>query len=86
MRNELNQKKNQVSDSSDHYFLEFWSFLFKNCQFSINFHGKLKNRNLKNRKIVFSIVSAHCAPLMEVGTKLMGEGSLYIVYVCNIPS
>ena len=52
-------------------FFELWSLLFKSYQFSMNLHDNSKNRN---RKIVFSFVSAHCASFIKVGSKLRGEG------------
>ena len=71
VQNRLHRKKNQISDFSDNYFSSYDQFCSKNCQFSMNFHDNSRN---KNRKIVFSFVSAHCATFMKVGSKLRGGG------------
>ena len=42
----------------------------------MNFHDNLKN---KNRKIIISFVSAHCASSMKVGSKLRVGGGLLVV-------
>ena len=47
----------------------FGHFHSKNCQFSMNFHDKSKN---KNRTKDFSFDSAHCASFMKVRSKLRG--------------
>ena len=52
----------------------------KNRQFSMNFHDNSKNEIRKNRKIVFSFVSAHCASFMKVGSKLRGEDLLVVTW------
>ena len=39
----------------------------------MNFHDNSKNKNQKNPKNDFTIVSAHCSSLMKVGSKLRGE-------------
>ena len=41
----------------------------------MNFHVNSKN---KKRKIVFSFVSAHCAPFKKVESKLRGRGLLVV--------
>ena len=52
----------------------FRLFCSENCKFSMNFHDNLKNKNRKNLKISFSFVSAHCASVMKVGSKLRRRG------------
>ena len=45
----------------------------------MSFHDNSKNKNRKNRKIVFSFVSAHCVSFMKVGSKLRGGVSISLV-------
>ena len=75
MRNVLNRKKNHISDFSDFHFSSYGHFCTKNCQFSINFHDNSKN---KNRKIYFSIDSAHCASFMKIRPFLKGV-SIFLI-------
>ena len=71
MRNRLNRKKNQILDLFDFYFSSCGHFCSKICQFLINSHDNLKN---KNWKIDVSFVSAHCTSFMKVGSKLRRGG------------
>ena len=80
MRNELNRKRNQISDFFDFYFSSYGHFCSKICRFSMNRHDNSIN---KNRKIYFSFDSAHkkidklnLSSFMKVGSKLKG-GSAY---------
>ena len=56
-------------------FFKLQTFLFifvlRNCQFSMNFHDKPKN---KNQKMNLSFYPAHCASFMKLEAKLGGEG------------
>ena len=56
---------------SDFYFWSYGYFCSKNCRFSMNFHDNLKN---KNRKIDFSLDSAHFASFIKTGAKLRVGG------------
>ena len=56
----------------------FRHFCSENCQFSMHFHDNSKNKNCKNRKIVFSFVSAHCVSFKNVGSKLRAGGLLVV--------
>ena len=78
MRNVLNRKKNQISDSSDFYFSNYDHFCTKNHpNFRWIFHEYSKNKYWKNQKIIFSFVSAHCASSIKMVSKLRGTGSAY---------
>ena len=75
MQNVLNRKKNKISGFSNFYFSSYghyWSFFYHNFQWIFHNNSKIKKR--KNRKMVFSFYSVHCASPIEMGSKLRGGG------------
>ena len=79
IRNQLNRKKNWISDFLisifrvifGHFEFQFLVILvLKSFQFSMNFHDISKNRNRKNQKIGISFDSAHYVSFMKVSSKL----------------
>ena len=76
MRNELNRKKNKISDFFDLYFPSYGHYCSKNYKFSMNFYDSSKNNN---RKIGFPFVLAYSASFIKEGSELRkGEGSAYL--------
>ena len=63
MKDVESAESKEKSNFSDFYFLSYGHFCTKNCQFSMNFYGDSKN---KDRKIDFSLHSAHYTSLMKI--------------------
>ena len=66
------------------FMVIFRHFCSKNCQFSMNFHDNLRNRNRKNRKLFFHSFQ-HIAHLSWKWNQNWGWGGVYISFVGTQP-